>query len=95
MFEISRISQIISRRYQIEESVFKASLNTNKFKGMKIKDLFVQLGKMFEAMLLQASTDFDDNDLARLAISHRELDSDIVVHLRSKNKVTPQVILDR
>ena len=95
LFEIQEVSRSLSRKYGVEETVYTATFNEGRLEGRRLIDLTEELRRMFTAMLRRASERFNDDDLARLTISHRGLEIDIVVHLRSKNRVTPDVILDR
>ena len=96
MFKIETISHVVTRRFGTEETVFRAAFNSSaRLQNVRLLDLINELRAMFEAMLERASQNFTDDDLARITISHDGLNQDIVVHLRSKNRVTPDTILDR
>ena len=95
LFTIKKVNEQVSRRLGMEEYTFKADFDHEKLKDKKLLDLSTQLRRMFDKMLEESGRNYNDDDMARLSIQHRNLDRDIVVHLRSKNNVTGQVVLDR
>lgn len=94
-YKIRKINETVSRRFGIEESTFKASFDSENYQNKRLLDMTEDLRDMFSDMLDEASSNYNDDDMARLSIFHRNLEQPITVHLRSKNNVTPDTVLDR
>ena len=94
-YKIHKVNETVSRRFGIEETTFKASFDSSNYENKRLLDMTEDLRDMFSEMLEEASANYNDDDMARLSIFHNSLQVPITVHLRSKNNVTPDTILDR
>ena len=94
-YKINKINETVSRRFGIEETTFQATFDSSQYENRRLLDMTEDLRDMFRDMLDEASRNYNDDDMARLSIFHRNLELPITVHLRSKNNVTPDTILDR
>lgn len=94
-YKIHKVNETVSRRFGMEETTFKASFDSSKYENKRLLDMTEDLRDMFSEMLDEASANYNDDDMARLSIFHKNLEVPITVHLRSKNNVTPDTILDR
>lgn len=94
-YNIERINEIRSRRYNVEEITFRAKFN-NDLQGRKLLDVVDDLHNMFDDIMENVTTEHNDpNDKARLTIRHSGLERDIFIHCQPQHDITADTIMER
>ena len=94
-YNIKRVNEIRSRRYNVEEITFRAKFN-NDLQGCKPLDITDDLHNMFEEIMDNVAANHNDpNDRARVSIRHAGLDKEIFIHCQPQHNITADVIMER
>ena len=94
-YKIEKVSHRIARKFGVEEVRYTAKLNSEHFKNKKLLDVGESLKNMFDDMITEAASSYNDDDKVRMTIEHQDLKTPVVIHLQSKHNVTAEKALER
>ena len=92
-YSISATSTKLSQKYGIMETTYKVKFNEDKH-GTRVSEMNDELHDMFNE-LLEKTASYNDDDRARLIISHEDLQRPIYIHCQPRHQITTDTIMER
>ena len=92
-YSITPTSTKLAGKYGIMETTYKVKFNEDKH-GIRVSEMNEELHDMFEE-ILQKTGSYNDDDRARLVISHEDLERPIYIHCQPRHQITSDTIMER
>jgi hypothetical protein len=94
-YNIKKINEKVARKFGVEEYTLQAKFNDDAMQGARLDDIRDEVHHMFEDVMQEIASQYEEDDRIRLSIDHSEMDRPMTMHLQPRKNLTTENIMNR
>jgi hypothetical protein len=94
-YNIKKIDEKVARKFGVEEYTLRAKFNNDTLQGARLDDVRDEVHHMFEDVVQEIASQYEEDDRIRLSIDHAEMDRPMTIHLQPRRNISTDNIMNR